>query len=194
MLGRKRRELKSLGRILTNREAFGYFRGDIAKNHKLHNVISHHCLPIEFVKKVGYSEPEVSQDEFASGLRRIDEFLNTESPDKQFGTSDVYDATKTNWGNLGKGPPGSRSKDNARTPNVSNWGSFAHQERGKGRRGKERNANITNGERNTEENEIDPEQERNETGTESMGEHWDVNCTGNGDESLIDLDWREVEN
>ena len=26
---------------------------------------------------------------------------------------------------------GARSKDNARTPNVCNWGSFAHQERGK---------------------------------------------------------------
>ena len=54
---------------------------------------------------MGYSEPEVFQDEFPSGLRRVDEFLNTETPGKQFGTSDVYDATKTNWANLGKGPP-----------------------------------------------------------------------------------------
>ena len=27
-----------------------------------------------------------------------------------------------------------------------------------------------------------------------MEEHWDVNYTGNGDESLSDLDLREVEN
>ena len=92
-----------------------------------------------------------------------------------------------------KGRPGSRSKDNTRTPNVSSWGSFAHQERGKGRRGKA-DRKYQNEERNTEENEIDPEQESNETDPESMEEHWDVNYTVNGDESLSDLDWREVEN
>ena len=73
-LGRKRRDLGSLGRILTNREMFGYFRGDIVKNHKLNNVIAHHCLSIEFVRRVESSEPEDFQDEFAIGLRRIDEF------------------------------------------------------------------------------------------------------------------------
>ena len=78
---------------------------------------------IESIKKVEFSEPEVFHDEFASELRRICEFLNTETPGKQFGTSDVYDA-KTNWGNLGEGHPGSRSKDNDRTHNVSNWGKF----------------------------------------------------------------------
>ena len=53
-----------------------------------------------------FSEPEVFQDEFAMDLREIDEFLDTETPGKQFGPSDVYDAAKTNWANLGKGPPG----------------------------------------------------------------------------------------
>ena len=53
-------------------------------------------------------------------LRGIDEFLDTETPGRQFGSSDVYDAAKTNWGNLGKGHPGSRSKDISRTTNTGN--------------------------------------------------------------------------
>ena len=80
-LGGKRRELKSSGRISTNREMFGYFRGsNIAINRKLNNVISHHCLPIEFINKAASIGSEVPRDEFPSELRRIDEFLNTETP------------------------------------------------------------------------------------------------------------------
>ena len=52
------------------------------------------------------SEPEGFQGEFPMVLREIGEFLDTETPVKQFGSSDVYDATKTNWANAGKGPPG----------------------------------------------------------------------------------------
>ena len=84
---------------------------------------------IESIKKVEFSEPEVFHDEFASELRRICEFLNTETPGAQFGTSDVYDATETNWANLGKWNPGPSSKANARTPNVSNSESLTQQER-----------------------------------------------------------------
>jgi len=102
-LGRKRRELKSSSRNLTNREMCDYFRGsNIVKSHKLNNVIVHHCLSVDFIKKVDFGEPEVFQDEFAMGLGKIDEFLDAETPCKQFGPSGVYDATKTNWGNLGK--------------------------------------------------------------------------------------------
>ena len=51
-LGRKRRELGSLGSDLANREMFDYYRGsNIVKNHKLNNVIVHHCLSVDFVKK-----------------------------------------------------------------------------------------------------------------------------------------------
>ena len=91
------------------------------------------------------------QDEFALFISKIDDFLDTETPGKQFGLSDVYDATKTNWGNVGKGPPGSRVKDNARTNNTGNWGIFALREGGKGKTGRERSANVTNEERTTEE-------------------------------------------
>ena len=94
-LGRERRELESLGRILTNREMFYYFRGEnIVKNHTLNNVIAQHCLSIDFIKKVDYSEPDVFQDEFDRFLRTIGEFLDTEIAGKQFGSADVYDATK----------------------------------------------------------------------------------------------------
>ena len=63
---------------------------------------------------------------------------------------------------------GARSKDNARTTNVSSWDRFAQKERGKGKRGKERNANITNEEGPTGETEIDPDPERNEAAPESL--------------------------
>ena len=75
------------------------------KNHKLNNVIVRHCLSIDCINKVGCSEAEVPQGEFALFLRKIDEFLDTETPGKKFGLSDVYDTTKTNWGDLGKGHP-----------------------------------------------------------------------------------------
>ena len=77
-LGGKRRELEILGRILTNREMIGYFRGsNIVNNHKHNNVIAHHCLSIECIESVESSEPEFFQDELASELRGVDEFLNT---------------------------------------------------------------------------------------------------------------------
>ena len=70
-----------MGKILTNREMFGYFRGsNIVKNHTINNVIAHHCLSVDFIKKVDYSDPEVFQDEFDMFLRTIDEFLDTETP------------------------------------------------------------------------------------------------------------------
>ena len=58
-----------------------------------------------------------------------------------------------NLPNPGKGFPWSRSKDNARFANVQNWIMFAHQERDRGRKGNVRNANVTNGEEPTRENE-----------------------------------------
>ena len=104
----------------------------------------------------------------------------------------VYDAAKTNWANLGKGHPGSRSKDNARTANTGDWGNFVQRERGKGRKGRERNANMANGERTMGGNELDPE--RNEIDHEFSGECWDVNFTANGGERPSDLDWGEIGN
>ena len=65
-IGRKRRELKSLGRELASRGVFGYFRGaSIAKKHTLDNIIAKRCLSIDCFSKVESSEAEVSQDEFA---------------------------------------------------------------------------------------------------------------------------------
>ena len=92
-----------------------------------------------------------------------------------------------------KGPrDGSRSKDNDRTTNTSNWENFAQRERVKGRKGNERNANMTNEERIMGGNEIDPE--RVETDPESCVGCWDVNFTASGEEPASDLDWAEIEN
>ena len=66
------------------------------KNYKLNNVIVHHCLSVDFINKVDCIEAEVPQAEFALFLSKIGEFLDTETPGKQFGLSDVYDATETN--------------------------------------------------------------------------------------------------
>ena len=101
----------------------------IVKNRKINNLIVHRCPPVDFIKKVDFGEPEVFQDEFSMVLRRIDEFLGTETTGKQVGPSDVCDAERTNWANLGKGHPVSRSKDNARTANTGNWENFARRER-----------------------------------------------------------------
>ena len=66
----ERGELRGSGRNLANREMFDYIRGEnMVKNHKVNNVISLRCLSVDFVKKVDFSEPEVSQDEFPMDLR-----------------------------------------------------------------------------------------------------------------------------
>ena len=110
-IGRKRRELESLVIELPNREVFDYFRGEaIVKDHTLNNIIVQHCLSIDFISKVENSEAETSHDDFALFLSKIDEFLDTDAPGGKFGSSDVYDATKTNRANIGKGPPGSRGE------------------------------------------------------------------------------------
>ena len=58
MVRKERRELKSPGRDLDNREICDYFRGDITKNHKRNNVIVHRCLSVDFINKVDCSEEE----------------------------------------------------------------------------------------------------------------------------------------
>jgi len=66
------------------------------------------------------------------------------------------------------------------------------RERGKGKKGRERSANVTNEERTTEENEYDPE--GNEIENEFPEEPWVVNFTAGGDGPSRDLDWDEIEN
>ena len=73
------------------------------------------------------------------------EYLNTGTRGKQSGKADVYDNAKLNFPDAGRSLPGSRGKDNARGANIRNWGMFAQQERGKGRKGNTTNANVTNG-------------------------------------------------
>ena len=93
-MGRKRRELGCLGRDLANREIFDFTGANIVKNHKLNNVIVQHWMSIDSINKVDCVEAEVSLWGFSLFLSKIGEFLDTETPGKQFGPSDVYDATK----------------------------------------------------------------------------------------------------
>ena len=99
-IGRKRRELQSLGGELTSREVSGYFRGDIiVKTHTLSNIIAHHCLSIDFTNKVGNGEAGTFHDVFALFLSKIAAFSDTEEPVVKFGLSDVYDSAKNKLGN-----------------------------------------------------------------------------------------------
>ena len=83
-IGRKRRELKGVGRELTSREVFDYFRGaTIVKDRTLNNIIVQHCLSIDFISKAGNSEEETFHDDFALFLSKIDEFSDTDAPGKK---------------------------------------------------------------------------------------------------------------
>ena len=99
-IGKKRRELKSLGIYLTSREMFDYFRGaNIAKTHRLRTVIQNHFMAAEFVKQLETCEAWDFRDDFRKFPRAIDAHLNTDAPAKQFGEADVYDNAKLNLAN-----------------------------------------------------------------------------------------------
>ena len=84
-IGRKRSELGNLGRVLTNREMFGYFRGaNVVKTHKLNPIIANRCLDIDFIAKLEASDAEEFHDMIGKELERMNEFLNTEALGKQF--------------------------------------------------------------------------------------------------------------
>ena len=113
--GKKRGELKSSGRYLTNREMFDYFRdSNIVKTHKLRTVIENHFLAMEFIKQLAPCESGDFQDDFGKFLMAIGEYLNTDAPGGRFSKSDVYDNAKLNLANDARAIPGSRGKSNDR--------------------------------------------------------------------------------
>ena len=70
--------------------------------------------------------------------------------------------------------------------NTGNWENFEMGESGKGKKERERNPNVTNEERATEENDYDPE--INEMVNEFSEERWDVHFTDIGDDPSSYLD------
>ena len=138
-LVKKRRDLKSSGRYLTNREMLNYFKATtittIANSHKLHEVIERHCATLDNADQMKESDAEKFQESFGKFMRTIDEPLNTGPTGKQFGEADVSDNTRiiaTNSyrtpGSRAKGrgnsrDGGKRGKGTRREPNVTNWGS-----------------------------------------------------------------------
>ena len=159
--------------ILTNREMFGYFReANVVKTHNLNPIIANRCLNIDFILKLEAGEAEECCDMSGKDLGRMCEFLNTESLGKQFWQADVYDNTKVNFPNPGKGSPGSISKDNDIIANVHNWSRFAKQEMGRCSKGNVRNANVTNGEETTRVDEEGLEKEEYCEYHEDWGGRW----------------------
>ena len=56
-LGRRRRDLKALGRLLTSREMYIYFKDCIvAISRKLSGVIERHCLSLDFAEDLKQSD------------------------------------------------------------------------------------------------------------------------------------------
>ena len=117
------------------------------------------------ISKLESGDAEALQDMFGKDLVCVFvcvcvwEYLGAESLGKQFAQADVYDNAKMNLPNAGKGFPVSRSKDNARIAHVQNRHRFPHQERANGEKGNVRNANVTNGEEPTRENDEGLEKE-----------------------------------
>ena len=69
-----------MGRFLTNREAFDYFReANIEKTHKLHTGIAGHFVAMEFIKQLEAGGAEECQDDFGKFVRTIGEYLNTDA-------------------------------------------------------------------------------------------------------------------
>ena len=114
---------------------FDYFRGaNVVKTQRLNPITFNHCLNIDFISRLESRDEEAFRDMFGKDLGRMDEYVNTGALGNSFRRSDVYDSTKMNFRNTGKGLTGSRSKDNDRIANVQNWSMFAHQAREKGER------------------------------------------------------------
>ena len=65
-LGKKRHDMESLGRHLTNREIYNYFKGRrIVNSHKLAEVIRKHCLTVEFMEDLEDRECDIWQGGFS---------------------------------------------------------------------------------------------------------------------------------
>ena len=115
-IGGKRRALKAMCRHLANREVYNYFKVcSIVKSRILSGVIEKNFISLEFMGDLLEPNSAVSQAQFSKYLRRVDGHLNSESVEKQFGQSDVYDSTAEIFNR--NRFPGSRAKgkDNARS-------------------------------------------------------------------------------
>ena len=113
--GKGRIDLKAMGRFLTNREIYIYFKDCIiAQSRKLSGVVERHCESLEFAAGVGDSDGEVFQEKFEKYIRAVDDHLNSESIEAKFAQSDVCDSTHVILNR--NRTPGSRGKgkDNAR--------------------------------------------------------------------------------
>ena len=83
-LSKKRGDLQSLGRNLTNREMFDYFtKCKIAMECEYVNVIKRHCFSIEFFGDLENQGRGNFQEKFAKQLRTFENLVNSESRRKK---------------------------------------------------------------------------------------------------------------
>ena len=108
-LSKKRDDLQSLGRNLTNREIYDYFiKCKIVSEYPYFNVIRTHCLTVEFVGDLEGLEWELFQKKFAGHLNILENMVNTDSKRKKFGSAEIYNGTTIPTSQSFNRVPGSR--------------------------------------------------------------------------------------
>ena len=93
-VAKKMGDVKSMGRHLANREVYNYINYcSVVKSHKLVGVSEEDCLSLESTVGLVGADSEVAQEKSPRHLRREDEPLKSESIEKQFAQSGVYDSS-----------------------------------------------------------------------------------------------------
>ena len=83
LVGGKRIHMKSIGRHLTNREVYSYFKDCIVvKSRKSGEVFGRHFVSLDFMGDVAGPNVEVSHANFTKYLKRVAGRLNSESVDR----------------------------------------------------------------------------------------------------------------
>ena len=91
-LSKKRDDLQSLSRDLTNSEIYDYFiKCKIVLDYRLFSVIRTRCLTVDFVNDLEELKWELPQKKFADQLSIFGNMANSDSKRKKFGSAEIYD-------------------------------------------------------------------------------------------------------
>ena len=91
-LSKKREDLQSLGRDLTNSEIYDFcIRCEIVSDYRLFTVIRTHCLTADFVNDLEDLKRGSPQKKFACQLSIFWNMANSDSKRGKFGSAEIYD-------------------------------------------------------------------------------------------------------
>ena len=189
-LSKKRDDLQSLGRNLTNREMFDYFtKCKIVMECEYSGVIKRHCFPIEFFNDLGNLGWGQFPGKFAKQLRTFENLVNSESRRKKLGKAETYDGTIIPTNQNSNRAPGSRAVNDrqqgkGKSKGKTNFSNF--------RNGKDVNWTEEVGENNEENYQYEQEEEERENQTEE-NEDMEVTQARGSREIESDIDWGELD-